>query len=83
MREDPVAKRNRGGSPAALWLLLGLSVLVVILVVAVLLRPGPAPLPEPEAAPAVVSMEERVAADQRAHRQRDAARAEAKAADTP
>lgn len=82
MREDPVARRNRGGG-AGLWILLGLAVFGALLVVVVLLRPGPAPAPEPLPEAAAVSMEERVAADQRALRQRDADRDEAKRSQTP
>ena len=77
MREDPVARRNRGGG-AGLWILIGLAVVGAALVLAVLLRPGPVAAPEPQPEAAAVSMEERVAADQRALRQRDADRAEAK-----
>lgn len=83
MREDPVARRNRGGG-ASLWILLGLAVFGAVLVVVVLLRPAPVSAPEPQPEAAAVSMEERVAADERAHRVRDAARDEAKRPqDTP
>ena len=79
MREDPVARRNRGGGPG-LWVLIGMAVIAAGLIVAVMLRPGPPDATEPEPEAAAVSMKERVAADERAHRRLDAAREEAREA---
>jgi hypothetical protein len=76
MNEDPIARRNRGGG-YGVWILLGLGLLVVVLIAAVMLKPAPAQAPL-DAAPAAVSMEQRVAADTVDRQKRDAARAEAK-----
>ena len=75
MREDPVARRNRGNSTIGLWVLGGLAVLVALLVGVDLLRPTPAPAPLSEPAPAAVSMKQRVANEEIEAIQRDRARA--------
>ena len=72
MREDPGARRNRGSS-AGPWVLGGLVVAVIVLVAIMALRPVPSPAAS-EARPAPVSVEQRVADDQRAQDRRDADR---------
>ncbi|GAA0639920.1 hypothetical protein [Brevundimonas lenta] len=79
MREDPVARRNRGGSMIGVWILGGLAVLVVVLIGADFLRPSPAPAPTVEA-PAAVTMKQRVANEEVEAVQRDRARAHAESA---
>lgn len=74
MREDPVARRNRGHNPVGLWILGGLALLVVVLVAADLLRPRPAPAPLSEP-PAPVTAQERVVLDEKAAVLREQVRA--------